>query len=110
MDSLPSDPASLLDELNRLHHLLSDNQPHCQIPVLDQIIEEPSATATPAELESLLQQSAQQLIGKVIQDFMPQISAELERRLHTHLQQLVHQQQIATPATSQSDSPFDFLP
>lgn len=106
----PTDPASLLSELNRLHHLLSDNQPHCQIPVLDQVIEEPSATASPAELESLLQHSAEQLIGEVIQDFMPQISAELERRLQAHLQQLIHQQQSAAQPSVHSGSPFDFPP
>lgn len=101
-----SRPADLLAELTGLHDMLAD--PACDldtIPLLQDVV----APATPAaplhSLRPLLMQQAESLLQEIIRDFTPQITAELEKRLHQHLQQLIREQEQLHLSQPQ-DNPF----
>lgn len=88
--------AELLADLQRLHELLA--QPATvgghSIPLLEDVVEPASQPAGNLQhLRPLLMQSAQGLLQEVIRDFSPQITAELEKRLLAHLEQLIREQE-----------------
>lgn len=113
----PQDPDHLMDDLKSIRELLgeSENEPPLltesfepdNIPLLSDVVAppprvpEPSApapapTASPsaAELNRLdleLRSAAQLILQDVIDDFVPQIEAELQRRLEARLQRLLSQ-------------------
>lgn len=116
-----SRPADLLAELTRLHDMLSEPvSDDDAIPVLQDVVAPAVTTESSLQpLRPLLMQSAEGLLQEVIRDFAPQITAELEKRLHQHLEQLIreqeqlrHSQQQEQPAqpedeeSPQSSSPF----
>ena len=100
-------PAELLDELTRLHELLSSpTSTVTAIPLLQEVVKSsPRRDNGLLHLQPLLMQSAEQLIQDVIRDFAPQITAELEKRLHQHLQQLIREQEQLR-LSQQSGTPF----
>lgn len=115
-----SRPENLLAELTRLHDMLSEPvSDDNAIPVLQDIVE-PAVTTDHSlqPLRPLLMQSAESLLQEVIRDFAPQITAELEKRLHQHLEQLIreheqllHWQQQEHPKDEESpESPPAFYP
>lgn len=113
----PQDPDHLMDDLKSIRELLgeSENEPPLltesfepdNIPLLSDVVApaprapEPAApapapTASPsaAELNRLdleLRSAAQLILQDVIDDFVPQIEAELQRRLEARLQRLLGQ-------------------
>lgn len=97
------DPGALLADLNRLHDLLANTADN-PIPVLQDVVHDPSGNA---HLKPLLESSTRQLLQEIIRDFTPQITAELERRLQLHLNQLISQQEQQSVTTS---DPFSFQP
>lgn len=86
------EPADLLDELTRLHQLLAEPAGDV-IPVLQDVVQPPAAPGSLQHLRPLLMSSAEHILQEVIRDFSPQITAELEKRLHQHLQQLISEQE-----------------
>lgn len=91
-------PSDLLNELTRLHSLLSESADEQNaIPLLQDVVL-PAASPAPAapamdDLRPLLLSTAEQLLQEVVRDFAPQITAELERRLHQHLEELIREQE-----------------
>lgn len=115
----PQDPDHLLDDLESIHDLLgeSDGEPPLltesfepdNIPLLSDVVqasprpapieEEAEDDLPPADthnreqarLDSELRAAAQLILQDVIDDFVPQIEAELQRRLEARLQRLLAQ-------------------
>ena len=107
----PRKPAQLLDDLESIRALLGDD-PHSQsesldpkdIPLLSEVVETtptPDTSGEPAartafrslaerHLDRELRTTAQLLLQEVIDDFVPQIEAELRRRLEARVEQLIH--------------------
>jgi len=111
----PSRPAHLLDELESIRALLGDEQDPLQpppdpssIPLLSEVVEpapqqppplleEPRESAARAAFRDLTQRhldlelrnAAQLILQEVVDDFMPQIEAELMRRLESRAEQLI---------------------
>ncbi|NLD15820.1 MAG: hypothetical protein GX665_12160 [Gammaproteobacteria bacterium] len=100
-------PADLLDELTRLHELLSSpTTTVTTIPLLQDVVKSsPRRDNGLQHLQPLLMQSAEQLLQEVIRDFAPQITAELDKRLHQHLQQLISEQEQLR-LSQQAGTPF----
>ncbi|MFZ5957488.1 DNA polymerase III subunit chi [Pseudomonas sp. QL9] len=112
-----TDPDHLLDDLESIHDLLGEaegNPPLLtesfepdNIPLLSDVVTpsprpqqapEPPAAPEPitwdseqARLDSELRAAAQLILQDVIDDFVPQIEAELQRRLEARLQRLLAQ-------------------
>lgn len=108
----PRKPAQLLDDLESIRALLGDDpdshgdslDPN-DIPLLSEVVEAtPTQTADtvrePAtrtafrslaerHLDHELRTAAQLLVQEVIDDFVPQIEAELKRRLEARAEQLI---------------------
>ena len=108
-----SRPADLLAELTRLHDMLSEppDGDHSAIPLLQDVVAPaaPTGNSSLQHLRPLLMQSAENLLQDVIRDFAPQITAELEKRLHQHLEQLIREQEqlhLSPDATEAGDNPF----
>ncbi len=107
-------PTDLLAELSRLHDLLSEPlaDDHSAIPLLEDVIDVPAPPTEGSSLEHLrplLMQSAGHLLQEVVRDFAPQITAELEKRLHQHLEQLIREQEqlrLATDTDEGGDNPL----
>ena len=113
MQKPPQRPTELLDDLEAIRALLGDDQANLDpdsIPVLSQVVDAPAAdtaTATdPAEpkepavrtafrslagrhLDHQLRDTAEQVVQDVIDDFLPQIEAELRRRLNERAAALI---------------------
>lgn len=120
----PQKPAQLLNDLESIRQLLGDEnlEPPLlidsldpdSIPLLSDIVTQPSQVATPAptpkpaaptlretvnqsvsrdselnRLDSELRAAAQLILQDVIDDFVPQIEAELKRRLDARLSRLL---------------------
>jgi len=106
MDSLkpkPPETAHLLNDLKSIRELLDDDlQPPLltealapeDIPLLSEVIE-PEEKATPVQaglpphLDERLRNEAQLILQEVVDDFVPQIEAELKRRLEARLDHLL---------------------
>lgn len=113
----PQDPDHLLDDLESIHDLLGEaegNPPLLtesfepdNIPLLSDVVT-PSPRPQPApepqiapepitwdseqtRLDGELRAAAQLILQDVIDDFVPQIEAELQRRLEARLQRLLAQ-------------------
>jgi len=105
----PQKPAQLLDDLESIRALLGDD-PDSQgesldpndIPLLSEVVEaapadtarEPAARAAfrslaERHLDHELRATAQLVLQEVIDDFVPQIEAELKRRLEARAEQLI---------------------
>ncbi|SEI43013.1 hypothetical protein SAMN04244572_00213 [Azotobacter beijerinckii] len=106
MDSLKPKPdtAHLLDDLQSIRDLLDEDllPPLLTetlgadgIPLLSEIVtleedeEEPRPAPSPPSLEQTLRTESQLVLQAVIDDFLPQIEAELKRRLETRLERLL---------------------
>ncbi|GAB3389147.1 DNA polymerase III subunit chi [Azotobacter armeniacus] len=107
MDSLKPKPntAHLLNDLQSIRDLLDEDllPPPLltetlgadDIPLLSEIVAteedepEPPTAALPSRLEQSLRTEAQLILQEVVDDFVPQIEAELKRRLEAHLDQLL---------------------
>ncbi|SEP89615.1 hypothetical protein SAMN04244573_00647 [Azotobacter beijerinckii] len=106
MDSLKPKPdtAHLLDDLQSIRDLLDEDllPPLLtetlgadEIPLLSEIVtleedgEEPRPTPSPPSLEQTLRTESQLVLQEVIDDFLPQIEAELKRRLEIRLERLL---------------------
>lgn len=113
----PQDPDHLMDDLKSIRELLgeSENEPPLltesfepdNIPLLSDVVAPaprapepaapapaPAASPNAAELNRLdleLRSAAQLILQDVIDDFVPQIEAELQRRLEARLQRLLAQ-------------------
>ncbi len=112
----PSKPAELLHDLESIRALLGDAEPHDDldadaIPLLSDIVEPgplaTSSAAAPPEvprepavrtafrslaerhLDHELRNAADLILQEVIDDFVPQIEAELRRRLQSRVEELV---------------------
>lgn len=101
-----SRPENLLAELTGLHDMLSEPvSDDNAIPVLQDIVEPAITTGRSLQpLRPLLMQSAEGLLQEVIRDFAPQITAELEKRLHQHLEQLIREQEQLRHSQQQAQS------
>lgn len=102
-------PSSLLAELTRLHDTLAetDNE-ESAIPLLQDIVEPAAPTQSDQQLvRSLLLQDAEHLVHEVLDDFAPQITAALEKRLLQHLEKLIREQEQLrlSPSTSNRRQP-----
>ncbi len=106
MDSLNPKPDTthLLDDLQSIRDLLdeellppllTDTLSADDIPLLSEIVppddpeDAPPPAALPPHLEQSLRIEAQLILQEVVDDFVPQIEAELKRRLETHLERLL---------------------
>lgn len=108
MDSLKPKPdtAHLLDDLQSIRDLLDEDLllpplltetlgTDDDIPLLSEVVateqDEPelSQATLPPRLKQTLHTEAQLILQKVVDDFMPQIEAELKRRLEARLAQLL---------------------
>lgn len=106
MDSLKPKPdtAHLLDDLQSIRDLLDEDllPPLLtetlgadDIPLLSEIVtleedeEEPRPAPPPPRLEQALHTEAQLILQEVVDDFLPQIEAELKRRLEVRLERLL---------------------
>ncbi|SDI91065.1 hypothetical protein SAMN05216189_101060 [Pseudomonas delhiensis] len=112
----PQDPDHLLDDLESIHDLLGepDGEPPLltesfepdNIPLLSDVVQAsprpspaeeqadddlPAPSREQARLDSELRAAAQLILQDVIDDFVPQIEAELQRRLEARLQRLLAQ-------------------
>lgn len=111
----PPRPAHLLDELESIRALLGDEQDSLQppldpsnIPLLSEVVEPapqlaPQAPEEPREsparaafrdltqrhLDHELRNAAHLILQEVVDDFMPQVEAELMRRLESRAEQLI---------------------
>lgn len=113
MQKPPQRPADLLEDLEAIRALLGDDQadldPH-SIPVLSHVVDAPAADAALAaeaplpkepavrtafrslaerHLDHQLRDTAEQVVQDVIDDFLPQIEAELRRRLDERAAELI---------------------
>jgi len=105
----PRKPAQLLDDLESIRALLGDeNEPLSDtldpdsIPLLSEVVE-PTPVSEPREpavrtafrtlaerhLDHELRTAAQLILQEVIDDFVPQIEAELKRRLEDRAEHLI---------------------
>lgn len=127
----PPRPAHLLDELESIRALLGDEHDALaepldpgSIPLLSEVVESapPPAPAQPAveprepavrtafrtlaerHLDHELHTAAQLILQEVIDDFVPQIEAELKRRLQQRAEQLIRAPQRQAAADT-PDSP-----
>lgn len=106
MDNLKPKPdtAHLLDDLQSIRDLLDEDllPPLLtetlgadDIPLLSEIVtleedeEEPRPAPPPPRLEQALHTEAQLILQEVVDDFLPQIEAELKRRLEVRLERLL---------------------
>lgn len=113
MQKPPQRPTELLEDLEAIRALLGDDQASIDpdsIPVLSQVADAPSASiaaapgqAEPKEpavrtafrslagrhLDHQLRDTAEQVVQEVIDDFLPQIEAELRRRLNERAAELI---------------------
>ena len=113
MQKPPQRPTELLEDLEAIRALLGDDQATIDpdsIPVLSQIVDAPpEATASADEqvepkepavrtafrslagrhLDHQLRDTAEQVVQEVIDDFLPQIEAELRRRLDERAAELI---------------------
>ncbi len=113
MHKPPQRPAELLEDLNAIRALLGDDQANLDpdsIPVLSQVVDAPAADTVPAveqtapkepsvrsafrslaerHLDHQLRDTAEQVVQEVIDDFLPQIEAELRRRLNERADALI---------------------
>ncbi|MEE4460709.1 DNA polymerase III subunit chi [Azotobacter chroococcum] len=107
MDSLKPKPetAHLLDDLQSIRDLLEEDllPPLLtetlgadDIPLLSEIVllddgeeDEPPPATLPLRLKQSLHAEAQLILQEVVDDFVPQIEAELKRRLEARLERLL---------------------
>lgn len=113
MHKPPQRPAELLEDLEAIRALLGDDQATLDpdsIPVLSQVVAAPPAAAATAtgqieakepavrtafrslaerHLDHQLRDTAEQVVQGVIDDFLPQIEAELRRRLNERAAALI---------------------
>lgn len=112
MHKTPQSPAELLEDLETIRALLGDDQASLDpdsIPVLSQVVDapaEPAGAIEPSEprepavrtafrslagrhLDHQLRETAEQVVQEVIDDFLPQIEAELRRRLDERAAELI---------------------
>jgi hypothetical protein len=116
MTQPPAHKAHLLYDLESIRALLGDQDPPLpnealdpdSIPLLSDVVESPPAAATQPEIEPRepavrtafrtlaerhldheLRTAAQLTLQEVIDDFMPQIEAELRNRLEARAEQLI---------------------
>lgn len=106
MDSLKPKPetAHLLDDLQSIRDLLEEDLlpplltetlSADDIPLLSEIVpldeaeDEPYPAALPLRLKQSLHTEAQLILQEVVDDFVPQIEAELKRRLEARLERLL---------------------
>ncbi|QQE89683.1 DNA polymerase III subunit chi [Azotobacter chroococcum] len=106
MDSLKPKPetAHLLDDLQSIRDLLEEDLlpplltetlSADDIPLLSEIVpldeekDEPYPAALPLRLKQSLRTEAQLILQEVVDDFVPQIEAELKRRLEARLERLL---------------------
>ncbi|NHN76125.1 DNA polymerase III subunit chi [Azotobacter chroococcum] len=107
MDSLKPKPetAHLLDDLQSIRDLLEEDLlpplltetlSADDIPLLSEIVplddeeeDEPPPAALPLRLKQSLHAEAQLILQEVVDDFVPQIEAELKRRLEARLERLL---------------------
>ncbi|MCQ4312973.1 DNA polymerase III subunit chi [Pseudomonas stutzeri] len=112
----PRKPTHLLDDLESIRALLGDQDPPMlsekldpdSIPVLSEVVESEPSIATPSDVESRepavrtafrtlaerhldheLRTAAQLILQEVIDDFVPQMEAELRRRLESRAEKLI---------------------
>ncbi|NKQ12317.1 DNA polymerase III subunit chi [Pseudomonas sp. SST3] len=112
----PSKASHLLDDLESIRALLGDQDPPVlsemvdpdSIPLLSDVVARPATAATQAEIEPRepavrtafrtlaerhldheLRTAAQLILQDVIDDFVPQIEAELRSRLESRAEQLL---------------------
>jgi len=104
----PRKPAQLLDDLESIRALLGDEQDSLNetldpdsIPLLSEVVEsapdeprEPAVrtafrTLAERHLDHELRTAAQLILQEVIDDFVPQIEAELRRRLEDRAERLI---------------------
>lgn len=111
MDTLKpaSAPSQLLHDLESIRALLDEPQADAEpplltesitldsIPLLSEIVAPPPVPVPPAapriDLDSELRAAAQLILQDVLDDFAPQIEAELRRRLQARLERLLREQQ-----------------
>lgn len=111
MDTLKPAPApsQLLHDLESIRALLDEPQADAEpplltesimldsIPLLSEIVAPPPAPVPPTapriDLDSELRAAAQLILQDVLDDFAPQIEAELRRRLQARLERLLREQQ-----------------
>ncbi|SFB33630.1 DNA polymerase III subunit chi [Azotobacter beijerinckii] len=106
MDSLKPKPdtAHLLDDLQSIRDLLDEDLLPplltetlgaddilllSEIVTLEEDEQEPHPAPSPPSLEQSLHTEAQLILQEVVDDFLPQIEAELKRRLETRLERLL---------------------
>lgn len=113
MQKPPQRPAELLEDLQAIRALLGDDQANLDpesIPLLSRVVDAPLADTTPAaeqaepkepavrtafrslagrHLDHQLRDTAEQVVQDVIDDFLPQIEAELRRRLNERAAELI---------------------
>ena len=104
MDSLKPKPdtAHLLNDLQSIRDLLDEDllPPLLtetlgadDIPLLSEIVaqedEEPFPAPPPPNPEQALRSEARRVMQEVVEDFLPQIEAELKRRLEARLERLL---------------------
>ncbi|MGM3387421.1 DNA polymerase III subunit chi [Stutzerimonas stutzeri] len=117
----PQKPTQLLDDLESIRALLGDHEPERvseavdpdSIPLLSEVVEPAPERASPHEaepeprepavrtafrtlaerhLDHELRNAAQLILQEVIDDFVPQIEAELRQRLEARAAQLIKSQ------------------
>lgn len=108
MDKPTPGAKRLLDDLQSIHDLLDEPQmpplltdvvPNSSIPVLSDIVDDLAPKPSPlseaarhltmTQLAPELRLSAQLILQEVIDDFVPQIEAELRKRLEARLERLL---------------------
>ena len=116
MTQTPPHKTHLLDDLESIRALLGDQDPPVlndtldpdSIPMLSDVVERPPTAAAPTEaeprepavrtafrtlaerhLDHELRTAAQLILQDVIDDFVPQIEAELRNRLEARAEQLI---------------------
>ncbi|WP_375737500.1 DNA polymerase III subunit chi [Pseudomonas boanensis] len=93
-DPLEADGIPLLSDIIE-PALSAPLQPAPEPPLLQPLVDtvrnrlEPDASAEPADLDAELRATAQAILQDVIDDFVPQIEAELKRRLEAHMAHLL---------------------
>lgn len=114
MDKRPLHTTYLLNDLQSIRDLLDDpeqllppllvdhsQEEDVEIPLLSEVIEPadeqpiapppapPTGSQRPLRLDRTLRQEAELLLQEVVDDFVPQIEAELRRRLEARLDRLL---------------------
>ncbi|MGK9064660.1 DNA polymerase III subunit chi [Stutzerimonas chloritidismutans] len=112
--TIPDKPSELLDDLESIRALLGDHEPELvsealdpdSIPLLSDVVDPAPETVQPREpavrtafrtlaerhLDHELRTAAQLILQDVIDDFVPQIEAELRQRLEARAAQLIKSQ------------------